>query len=210
MPSFSALERVHSATAPAALALALLVGSVGFTSAAAAEGEPVPAATTPPAETTPAAAPAVEAPAADLAPAPPIVSASVDILPGPEQTPTGGRTGALGPSLRFVSSGHRLYAARMKSLNAKVDVAGAATLKAWVILPKSAAKAADAARHDVTLARLSQRQPPSGRVTLKFRFDGPAQETLLRFYKVTVTVRLAATDAAGHVRTVDQAVSLAD
>ena len=100
----------------------------------------------------------------------------------------------------------------MKTLNLKVDVAGATSLKVWVILPKAAVKAAetDAPAQELTLARRSVKQPPSDRVLLKLRFDGPAQEALLRFFKVTVRVRLVATDAVGHVTTVDEAIALSD
>ena len=150
-----------------------------------------------------------DAPAPATAP-----TATAIVLPAPSLVPIAERIVALtpGPSLRLVSAGKHLYAARMKSMNVTADVAGAASLKGWVVLPKAAVKAAGEgkATRDLTLARISIRQPPSGRVILKFKFDGPAQEALLRFYKVTVHVRLAATDAKGNVTTVEQSVALSD
>jgi hypothetical protein len=241
MLSFHALARDRSTLATLALVCAIAAGPVGPTSVAAADDAPSPgaAATTPASAPTPEATPTPAEPSAPPAPeatptpaepsaplAPAIdpaaasggdsgtVSASAVVLPGPGLVPNAERISPIspGPSLRFISAGHHLRTARLRTMNVKVDVAGAASLRAWAILPSQAVKAAklEGRRNALTLARRAIKKPMSGRTTVKLQFDGPAQEALLRFYKVTVTVRLSATDAKGNVTTIERFVELID
>lgn len=171
-----------------------------------------PADTTPtstPESTTPDIAHALDAPPSTLTPNP---TPGTNLIAIAERTARPKRT--LGPTLAFRSAAKSLTTARKRGLRVKLDIAGASSLKAYAMLSAAAAEHATSgtalagADGAVTLARTSVARPPSQTTVVTLRFNAAAQETLLRFAKVRLTIRLVATDAQGHRTTVERAVDL--
>jgi hypothetical protein len=129
------------------------------------------------------------------------------LVPTSERLPTPVR-----PTITVRATSSRLSLARKRGFNVKYDVAGTTSVKTWVVLSSALseyeldvqAKAGDT----VTLARASQKITSDGRVSQRLAFDAKAQAALLKFYRVTVTLRMTATDTAGRRTTVEQPVTL--
>jgi hypothetical protein len=154
--------------------------------------------------------------AIDTAPALPVepatsggvpTSGASNLVPISERIPA-----RVGPTLTVRATSSRLSLARKRGFNVKYDVSGATSVRTWVLLSSALseygldvqAKAGDT----VTIARASTKVLKDGRITQNLTFDGQAEAALLKFYRVTVTLRLVATDAAGHKTTVEQPVTL--
>lgn len=133
----------------------------------------------------------------------------------PAQAPTPAPAAALGPSLTFRSASRDLEVARERGLRLKVAVAGANRLKVYALISRAAAERTtdgtgleDESGATVTLARTSVSRPASGTIVATLRFGPSAQETLMQFARVRITVRLVATDARGHRTVVDRPLDL--
>lgn len=128
------------------------------------------------------------------------------LVPIAERTP-------LGPTVRFRSSAKGLTRAMRRGLRIKLDVAGAASLKAYVIVARPSNEglfALDGGSSTFTIGRLSVRRPPSQTQTIAIPFTKDSRAALGRFLKITVTVRLVATDTAGNRTVVERQVALTD
>lgn len=127
--------------------------------------------------------------------------------------PISDRTTPLGPTLRLRSSAKGLTRAMRRGLRIQLDVAGATSLKAYVLVARPSNENlfsfADGST-TYTIGRLSLDRPPSQRQTIAIPFTKDARKVLPRFLKITVTVRLVATDAAGHRTVVERQVALTD
>lgn len=167
---------------------------------------PTPSATPEPSpEPTPSPAPdtagASDAPATITRPAP-----GTGLVPIAERTP-------LGPTVRFRSSAKGLTRAMQRGLRIKLDVAGATSLKAYVLVARPSSEglfAFDGGSTTFTIGRLSVQRPPSQTQTIAVPFTRDARKVLPRFLKITVTVRLVATDSAGNRTIVERQVALTD
>lgn len=119
----------------------------------------------------------------------------------------------LGPTVRFRSSAKGLTRAMQRGLRIKLDLAGAASLKAYVLVARPADEdlfAFDGGSTTYTIGRLSLSRPPSQTQTIAIPFTRDARKALPRFLKITVTVRLVATDSAGNRTVVERQVALTD
>jgi hypothetical protein len=166
-----------------------------------ASPEPTPAPSPTPTPANPDIPGASDAPASITRPA-----QGTGLVPIAERTP-------LGPTVRFRSSAKGLTRAMRRGLRIKLDVAGAASLKAYVIVARPANEglfALDGGSSTFTIGRLSVRRPPSQTQTIAIPFTKDSRAALGRFLKITVTVRLVATDTAGNRTVVERQVALTD
>lgn len=119
----------------------------------------------------------------------------------------------LGPTVRLRSSAKGLTRALVRGLRIKLDLAGATSLKAYVMVARPAGEnlfAFGEGSTSYTIGRLSLVRPPSQTQTIAIPFTREARSALTRFLKITVTVRLVATDAAGNRTVVERQIALTD
>ena len=178
---------------------------------------PTPTATPAPSPS-PAATPA-PTPAATPAPTPNVAGASdapesiTKPAAGTGLVPISDHTKPLGPTLRIRSSAKGLSQALAKGLRVKLDVAGARSLKAYVIVARPSDEqlfAVPGGSMNYTIGRLSVTNPASQTQTISIPLTKDAREALPRFLKITVTLRLIATDSAGNRTVVERQVPLTD
>lgn len=120
----------------------------------------------------------------------------------------------LGPTVRFRSSAKGLTQALRRGLRVKLDLIGAKTLKAYLIVSRPADEelfsVGGAGTRDYTVGRFSVKNPPSQTQTIAVPFTSEARAVMPRFLKITVTVRLVADDRAGNRTIVERQVPLTD
>jgi hypothetical protein len=156
-------------------------------------------------------APAVDVSGAQDAPASitkPV--AGTNLVTIAERTPV-----ALGPTVRIRSTAKGLARAIRRGVRVKLDVAGAKDLRAYVIATRPTdedllAFAGTSTTTDYTVGRLTIRNPASQTQTISIPLTRAAKASLPRFLKITVTVRIAATDRAGNRTVVERQVALTD
>ncbi|MEH3054737.1 MAG: hypothetical protein PGN13_12155 [Patulibacter minatonensis] len=127
--------------------------------------------------------------------------------------PINERTAALGPSVRIRSTAKGLSRTVSRGLRVNLDVAGARSLKAYVIVTRPENETLFAFRgasRSITVGRLSVSSPPSQAQTISIPILRTARAPLSRFLKITVTVRIVAEDRAGNRTTVERQVPLTD
>ncbi|MFT4036496.1 MAG: hypothetical protein QM679_13060 [Patulibacter sp.] len=119
-----------------------------------------------------------------------------------------------GPSVTIGSSAKGLSRAIRRGLRVQVSVAGAQRLQAYVIAQRPAGEgllaAATSTRTTFTLGRLTVRRPASRTHTLAIPLTRAARAALPHFAKLTVTVRIVATDSAGRRAVAERQVALSD
>jgi hypothetical protein len=133
--------------------------------------------------------------------------------PGTGLVPIAERPQVLGPTVRVRSSAKGLSRAMRRGLRVKLDLAGATTLKAYLIVARPSNEGLFSfgpGSTTFTIGRLSLKNPPSQTQTIAIPFTKDAREVLPRFLKITVTVRLVATDRAGNRTVVERQVALTD
>ena len=214
-PSPRATTPSRSASA-AALAVAAAVLAAAAAPALADEDPPAttPAETTPaqttPVETTPTTTPEdapstpVEAPTAERTPA----------QAAPSQTPLAGWSDALPPTIGLAAVRTDLEDARRKGLRVTYRVTEPVTLRADVLIYGEVVDrelrmcALPAAGPGESLAKLTVFRTPTGTNVVRVPFNVPSRRTLRKFLKITVRVRLIATDASGNATTVIKTAAL--
>lgn len=127
--------------------------------------------------------------------------------------PISDRTTPLGPTVRLRSSAKGLTRAMKRGLRVQLDLAGAASLKAYVLVARPSNEGLFSFANGsttFTIGRLSIDRPPSQTQTIAIPFTRDARKVLPRFLKITVTVRLVATDSAGNRTVVERQIALTD
>ncbi len=127
--------------------------------------------------------------------------------------PISDRIPQLGPTVRFRSSAKGLTRALRRGLRVQLDVAGATSLKAYVLVARPSNEdlfAFDGGSTTYTIGRLSIDRPPSQTQTIAIPFTRASRAPLSRFLKITVTVRVVATDGAGNRTVVERQLALTD
>ncbi|MBO9531458.1 MAG: hypothetical protein J7513_00585 [Solirubrobacteraceae bacterium] len=123
------------------------------------------------------------------------------------------RTKPLGPTVRIRSSAKGLTRAIRRGLRIQLDLAGAKTVKAYVIAERPTDEdllTPSRGTTFITLGRATFRELPSQTQTLAIPLTRDAKRGLPRFLKITVTVRIVAIDKAGNRTTVERNVALTD
>lgn len=123
------------------------------------------------------------------------------------------RARPVGPTIRIRSSAKGLTRAIRRGLRIRLDLAGARTVKAYVIAERPRDEGLltpSAGTGFTTLGRAAFRDLPSQTQTLAIPFTRAAKRGLPRFLKITVTVRIVATDKAGNRTTVERDIALTD
>ena len=176
------------------------------------EVDPTPTASPSPSPTptpAPVASPTPTPSAANDAPA-----SITQTAQGTGLVPIAERGKPLGPTVRFRSSAKGLTQALRRGLRVKLDLIGAKTLKAYLIVSRPADEelfsVGGAGTKDYTVGRFSVKHPPSQTQTIAVPFTTEARAVMPRFLKITVTVRLVADDRAGNRTIVERQVALTD
>lgn len=170
-----------------------------------------------PAETTPETTPVVEttAPPADpsLPPAPPATEPATP----PAQVPlVAASPDMLAPAVAISAVRHRLEYARRNGLRVAFSLSEPALLKADVLLygevndRELRMSALPAAGPGDSLAKATVSAPPSAKGVVRLTFNLAARRTLRKFLKLTVLLRVIATDAAGNTATAYKRVTLSN
>lgn len=178
---------------------------------ALADVDPLP---TSPAPTTPGPATAPESTTpADTAPTTPTVDAAPPVSAGTPQISLVG-TDDLAPILGLASVRTDLEEARRNGLRVTYRVTEPVTLKADVLIYGEITDrelkmcALPAAGPGDSLAKTTIPWTPTGANVVRIPFNVPSKRTLKKFLKVTVRVRLIATDASGNATTALKTVAL--
>lgn len=177
-----------------------------------------PAATTP-VETTPAQTTPVDVPPTSPEPVAttPAETTPIETLPtqsGPLQTTLAEWTDALPPTIGIAAVRTDLEEARRHGLRVTYHVTEAVTLRADVLIYGEIADrelrmcALPAAGPGESLAKLTVTRTQVGTRVVRVPFNVPSRRTLKKFLKITVRVRLIATDVSGNATTVYKTVSL--
>lgn len=203
--SFRAFRPAHAAL----LAIAAIALGTAAAPALADGDEPgptTPVETTPttPVETTPATTPPV--------PAEPTTPETEPA--GPPQTPLLARTDGVPPALALTAVRRDLEDARRHGLRVTYRVSEPVTLRTDVLIYGEVADrelrmcALPAAGPGDSLAKSTVLHTPVGASVVRVPFNVPSRRTLKKFYKLTVKVRLIATDRSGAETTVTKTIAL--